>query len=53
MFGLPIRTPALRPDLEQDKFLLAPELPKHLGQCLPIESLVVDADAAPVRALFR
>ena len=44
---LPVRWRVVRPDLEQDKIVLAAEVPRHFGERFPIESFVVDAEAAP------
>jgi hypothetical protein len=44
---LPGRRRAVRPDLEQDEVVFTPEVAGHLLKRLPVEALIVDAEAAP------
>src|SRR5436309_13260944 len=47
MARLPCARCVIRPDLEQDEIILAAKVLGHLRDCFPINSFVVDAEAAP------
>src|ERR1700730_8431535 len=53
MARLPRARYIIRPDLEQDEIILAPKVLGHLRECFPINSFVVDAEAAPRRFVLE
>ena len=53
MARLPCARRVVRPDLEQDEIILAAEVLGHFGEGLPINSFVVDAEAAPSRFVLE
>ncbi|WP_161554836.1 hypothetical protein [Ereboglobus luteus] len=53
MRRLPIGERTLGPHLQQNQILLASQMPEHRRKRFPIQSLVVDANAAPARTVPR
>jgi hypothetical protein len=53
MARLPCARCLIWPDLQQDKIILAGKVPGHLRECFPIDSFVVDAQAAPCRFVLE
>ena len=53
MAGLPCTRCVVWPDLEQDEIVLAAEVFGHFREGLPINSFVVDAEAAPGRFVLE
>ena len=53
MARLPCARRVIWPDLEQDEIVLAAEVFGHFRERLPINSFVVDAEAAPGRFVLK
>ncbi len=53
MARLPCARRLVWPDLEQDEIVLAAKVLGHLRECFPINSFVVDAEAAPGRFVLE